>query len=182
MSCHQDLELNFCKRIKCSGQETCVTTNSIKNAIVESRQSRDFKPGLQGNQNIYNPHFDVCSKNSIRSCYPEDFMKKYWKLPEICSKNLENHKFSFTPVEERSRESSLGPPEPCNCFKKLDDRISSARSKNHSHNLLIGGGVSKPPDAINRTGTYNFEFKEFVTCSFWKFEHLKHCKHFIHVI
>ena len=47
----------------------------------------------------------------MRSCYHEDFTKKYLKLPDICSKNFENHKFSFTPAEKRSRDSSLRPVE-----------------------------------------------------------------------
>ena len=53
-----------------------------------------------------------------KTLLPYKFMKKYWKLFEICSKNLENRKFWFTPVEKRSRESSLEQPEPWKVFLK----------------------------------------------------------------
>ena len=33
----------------------------------------------------------------------EDFMKKYWKLSVICSKNLANSQFSFTPCPVSTR-------------------------------------------------------------------------------
>ena len=50
-------------------------------------------------------------------------MKSYWKVPEICSKNLENHNFRLPPAKRGLRGSSLGPLELWNFFKKLANKI-----------------------------------------------------------
>ena len=77
--------------------------------------------------------FDVFHKKTIRYCYHEDFMKKYWKLPEICSKNFKNRKFSFTPCREEATWQLPRAARAMKCFQKSANRILVPSSKNHMH-------------------------------------------------
>ena len=67
----------------------------------KNSQNQDFEPSFQANYNLYKQTFDVFHGNTIRSCYHENFMKKYWKLSEICSKNFEKLKISFLPLVKK---------------------------------------------------------------------------------
>ena len=75
-------------------------------------------------------------------------MKKYWKLPEICSKNLENHKFSFTPCRE---EVTWQLPRAAGAFKfffKSDRdmvKISYAKFAEFFYEKILQQGVYKDP-------------------------------------
>ena len=135
--------------------KACAKIESLINA--KNRQNSDFESRFQGNYSTYKQTFDVFRKSLIRSCYHDDLIKKYSKvLPEIRSKNLEHRKFSFTPVEKRSRDSSLGQLQPW-IFKKLANRILVTWSKiiciefaDIFHKKSCNRGCFHPTDAINR--------------------------------
>ena len=62
---------------------------------------------------------------------------------EICSKNTENCKISFTLVENRSRDSSLGPLEQWNIlFQKLANRILIKWLNNHMYRIFHSTDVT----------------------------------------
>ena len=94
--------------------------------------------------------------NWIRPCYHINFTKKYWKLFEICSKNLKNWKFSFTPCWKEVMWQLTMAARAINFFQNLANRILVTRSKNHLHiecrffsrKNLATGGWNHPQDAI----------------------------------
>ena len=66
----------------------------------------------------------------MRPCCHEDFMKKYGKLLEICSKNLENYQCSFDPCQEEVTGQLPGAFE-------LANRTLVTWAKSHVLNLPI---------------------------------------------
>ena len=95
--------------------------------------------------------FDVCRKIAMISCYHENFIKKYWKLSQICSKNLENRTFLFTPRREEVTLQLPGAARALKFFLKLANRILPPRSENHMHiKCRLFSRKIFATDAINR--------------------------------
>ena len=114
-------------------------------------QNRDFEPRFKANQST----FDVCRKTLIRSYYHEDILKI---ISQICSKNLENCKFSFTSVKKRSCDSSLKKLEAGIFFKNQQIEFGN-KAKSYTLRIFFTekkscnrGGMEThpPPVAINR--------------------------------
>ena len=79
-----------------------------------------FKPRSWDNQGT------VYCMNLINLCYGKEFIRKYCKLTEICSKTL-IHRTLFIPVEKKSCDGSLEPSELLELFGTLSNRVLVTR-------------------------------------------------------
>ena len=75
----------------CIALERLVQKRKAQKMSVNS-QNRDFKPSYKDNQTTYTQTCYVQDLKLIRSYHiKKDFVKRYQKLPGICSKNVRNY-------------------------------------------------------------------------------------------